>query len=75
MEEDIEERLKRLEQKLEQLEETQKQDADEVIGMTADLLHRTTQLEEEIAEINQDLRAQQLLLEQEKNSSLSSSGS
>lgn len=73
--EDIEERLKRLEQRLDQLEETQKQDADEAIGMTADLLHRTTQLEEEIAEINQDLRAQQLLLEQEKNSSLSSSGS
>lgn len=59
----IKARIKNLEQRMNELEKLQKQDADESIGLSKDLLYRQEEIEEKIEEIEQEIKEQNAVLE------------
>lgn len=61
--EKIQNRIKNLEEQINELDKRQKQDADECIGFTKDLLHKQEEIEEKIEELEQEIKEQNAVLE------------
>lgn len=55
--EEVNKKIQSLEERLKALEENQKQDADELVGVTGDLLFRTEEIEAKVTQLEQDFEA------------------